>query len=87
MCKVNPFFETATMPDYLILNRISDQLLEMELNDKNGIVLPGIKINIEEGLILDMIRDIKMMATDNFPYTASIFGHHLTLTILNFQPC
>ena len=85
--KVNPFFQTATMPDYLICSRIRTQLYSAVSAKKDCCIMSAGLFNCIESNTptIKLINEIKMMAKDNYTATAQIIGHHLLLTIVNFQ--
>jgi len=87
MTKVNPFFQTATEPSYIVANRIIRELSEVvETKYQHCAISSGIKACIESHTpFTKIIREIKEMAKDNYPSTAGIIGHHLLLTIVNFE--
>lgn len=87
MNKANPFFETAAQPQYLVVNRIHQQLKEVvEKSHTHNAVAAGIKACIDAGTpISKIIKEVKEMARDNYSMTAGIIGHHLLLTIVNCE--
>jgi len=83
---VNPFFQTATMPAYLIEKRIIEQLTEVVNRPTRDTTLLGIKNCIDEGVEpRKIIREIQQLADHNYSMSAQIFGHHLLLTIVNHK--